>query len=436
MHLFDLLARLLDPLFLGKIWRLALVLHGLDRRAPLLKATSTILGRLKATIYTAHGLDSPISIIVSCLLDVDEADFTPTMRLGFHETLVILDRKINDENITMLQMWSTYARYFSTYHSKIIKRKPSHPRPQNSPRSQVKARKRKQSQTPPQERLKDYIYKDLLLHKFDRVWHKCYNEQYLPVNQWRGSDVCVLISQHYAYAAFWLCDAPYIAIQRAKDVIEDTKPSLNNHPVWSVKAMAFSVASKIIATYHQHRGEVDQSEEVLDDAIKTLSHGDNLCLSKAMSICLTLVSWRREREDLPGSQEAEMRLLAIQDSIQGLRKCPDCRPSLKYQGCFEENRANCRNCNKPASKKKRKVCQNCKSAGSSRRRVIRLKTELWTSHGLAPTAVSGSQESHENLPLRKDNLTSDQFSITGLPISLTVNDILRAIRNTGRVFSS
>lgn len=80
-----------DPLFLGKIWRLALVIHGLDRRAPRLQAASAVLGKLRVVCHSKYGSDSPISLILNCVVEVDEIDFRPTMRLGFRETLTILD---------------------------------------------------------------------------------------------------------------------------------------------------------------------------------------------------------------------------------------------------------------------------------------------------------------------------------------------------------
>ncbi|KAJ3549701.1 hypothetical protein NM208_g365 [Fusarium decemcellulare] len=316
----DVLVKLPDPLFLGKIWRLGLVLHGLDRRAPQLRAVYSILGRLRSVCIRLYGSDSPISAVLDCIVDVDETDFSPTMRLGFRETLAVLDHVVQDENIMMLSLWSTYAQYFSKTFVKVVKRKPANPTPQNAPKSPGRAAKRKASEAPPRERLKDHMQKDVLFLKFDQVWHECYDPRHLAPEKWRESDVCLRISHNYAYAAFWVCEKTWIGMKMAQRIIEDTRPWLKEHPVWSVKAMAFSVACKIISTTYQRSGRNDECEKVLADAIEVLSCGDDqTCHIKAMSICLTLVS-RRLRNVLSESGKLPEVLYNQAKGVSGMQE--------------------------------------------------------------------------------------------------------------------
>ncbi|RSM17155.1 hypothetical protein CDV31_004048 [Fusarium ambrosium] len=285
-----------DPLFLGKIWRLGLVLRGLDRRTPQLQAISTVLGRLRDICQGLYGVDSPISAILNCVVEVDEIDFTPTMRLGFRETLAIFDHNVQDENIMMLNLWSTYAQYFSKPYVKFVKRKSINATPDNPPRTVRGAARKQASETSPHERLRDHIQKDVLLFKFDQVWHECYDPQHLPPGQWRESDACIRISHYFAYAAFWVCEKTLIGMKLAHDIIRDTRDSVKTHPGLSVKTMAFGVACKIIATAHRRNGDIKKCEKALKDAIDVLSCGDQTSRIKAVDMCLTLVSWRLFKE--------------------------------------------------------------------------------------------------------------------------------------------
>ncbi|KAF4499525.1 subunit P of phosphatidylinositol N-acetylglucosaminyltransferase [Fusarium agapanthi] len=111
-----------DPLFLGKIWKLAMLFHGLGRRAPQLQALSIVLGRLKDNAYTRYGPENPVVDILDCILDVAETDFRLTIRIGFQATLKSLDDKVSDENIMTLNLWSTYAQYFCKSYVKPARR--------------------------------------------------------------------------------------------------------------------------------------------------------------------------------------------------------------------------------------------------------------------------------------------------------------------------
>lgn len=364
-----------DPLFLGKIWRLGLVLHGLDRRAPQLQAMLTVLGRLREICRRLYGNDSPVSAILNCIVEVDKVDFTPTMRLGFRETLATLDHHVQDENIMMLNLWSTYAQYFSKPYVKFVKRKSINATSHKPPRTARHAARKRASETSPQERLRDYIQKDVLLFKFDQVWHECYNPQHLSPEKWQESDACIRISYHFAYAAFWVCEKGLIGMKLAEDIIKDTRHSVKMHSGRSLKATAYSVACKIVATVHRRNEDINKCEKTLKDAIDILSCGDQTSRIKAMSLCLTLASWRREWRDLNGSQEAEERLLKIQGSIEGISICPGCRPSLKCDKCFE-NREDCLKCKIST----RKACRTCKNSCSRRRRTVNLRKELFNSY--------------------------------------------------------
>ncbi|KAM0547233.1 hypothetical protein ACHAPJ_010495 [Fusarium lateritium] len=300
-----------DPLFLGKIWRLGLVLRGLDRRAPQLHALSTVFERMRTDSYKIHGKDSPISVILDCIVDVDETDFTPTMRIGFQESLTVLDHKVSDENIMMLSLWITYHQYSSRTSVKVTKRKPVVTVQSQPPKSRAKAAKKKASEPPPEERLKDHMKKDILLLKFNKVRQDCFNAPSVPPQEQNLSNDCLLISHYYAYDAFWVCDEVWLGEQMAQDIINSTMFYVVAEPVWSNKAMAFSVACKRISTMHRKRGEIPRCESILMGAINALRSGDRTRRIRAMGMCLTLSSWRREWGDIPGSRGAEELLLEI-----------------------------------------------------------------------------------------------------------------------------
>lgn len=95
----------------------------------------------------------------------------------------------------MLNLWSTYAQYFSKPFVKVIKRKSIDAQVQNSPKTVHGAARKLAGETPPQERLRDHLQKDVLLHKFNQVWHGCYDPKHLPSSEWRESEACVRVSQ-------------------------------------------------------------------------------------------------------------------------------------------------------------------------------------------------------------------------------------------------
>lgn len=438
-HCLDALVRVPDPLFLGKVWRLALVLRGLDRRAPQLQAMSKVFKRLKGASFALQGKECPISLIINSLIDIDEVDFTATMGLGFRLSLILLDESVSDENIIMLQLWSTYAQYFCRVHVKSIKAKRKNSQrldqnPQNRPRSEIKASRLKYSAVQSQKFPAYDIEREVLFDKFLLVWHECYNIKHVPVKKWKTSDACILLSCYYAYAAFWVCNRPAEGEEEARFMREHTKCSLSAAPVWSIKAMAFGIASKVIATSHYNRREFHDGECALVEAIDILGEGDKFCLSRAISLCLTLASWRHKRKDQRGYQEAEQRLLALQDRIPGMNRCPNCRPSLKCQQCFEERAG----CNKCMQDTKRKVCRTCKNAGTRRRRVIDIQEEHWVGEPHRPLPDSRQRNIRDASLQRTQRTTraSRHFSITGLPPSLTFRDFLGAIQHIGRVLAS
>ncbi|KAH7198901.1 uncharacterized protein B0J16DRAFT_410355 [Fusarium flagelliforme] len=236
----------MDPLFLGQMWKLSLVLHGFDRRAPQLQAVSTVLGSMRLYSQIRHGRESPPVAILNCVLGVEEADFRTTMQLGFRESLKALEDKVIRKNMVLLKLWSTYAQYFCKPYVKPLLSTPAPP-----PKYSTKAARHCASVSEPHKRVRDHIQGDIMLLKFNQVWQQCYNPEKLPPSQWRQSSVCLRISHHYAYAAFWVCGEPDLAENMARNVIEHTQPDLTPHPVWNSSTMAFTVARKIIATIQQ-----------------------------------------------------------------------------------------------------------------------------------------------------------------------------------------
>ncbi|KAH8197456.1 hypothetical protein TruAng_008387 [Truncatella angustata] len=248
------------------------------------------------------------------------------MRLGFRVTLVVMDERINNENLLILQLWSTYVQYFSQDHVKSVKKKRKDTKerreqnPQNQPRSEAKALRLRNSALKSQDRLKDYIQKEVLWRKFLLVWNDCYNTNHLPLKEWRSSDACIRMSCYYSYACFWVCNQKLLGEESARDVLGYTESSVSQNPVWSIKAMAFGIAVKIIATSYHDRGEFCEGELVLENAIEKLSRGDEGCLNRAIGLCLTLGSWRHKRKDHAGYQDTEQQLLAIQSRIPGMKR--------------------------------------------------------------------------------------------------------------------
>ncbi|KAF5586329.1 subunit P of phosphatidylinositol n-acetylglucosaminyltransferase [Fusarium pseudocircinatum] len=282
-----------DPLFLGKIWKLAMLLHGLDRRAPHLQALSIVLGRLRDNAYTKYGPKNPVADILDCILDVAEADFRITIRIGFQATLKSLDDKISDDNIMTLNLWSTYAQYFCKPYVKPVKRKPLSSSPAPQPKTLTKTARKSASETPPYERLEDSIRSDILFLKFNQVWHECHNPERMSPELWRQSEACLRISHYYAYSAFWVCGKTIIAQKMAQDIIQDARPILASQAVWTSRAMAFTVASRISAGIHRKQIDFDNCETTLMQAIDLLRTGDNTCRMRAIGLCLTLSSWKQ-----------------------------------------------------------------------------------------------------------------------------------------------
>ncbi|RGP67946.1 hypothetical protein FSPOR_5607 [Fusarium sporotrichioides] len=286
----------IDPLFLGRIWKLALLLHSLDRRAPQLQAVSTIFGSMRVDLHIEGEHESPLSAILDCIIDVEEADFRSTMQLGFRETLKTLDHKLTEENMMVLKLWSTYAQYFCKQYTKSAKRKPLFSVPSSPTKSSIKAARQHASLSMPYERLRENIRSDIMLLKFNQVWQQCYNPEKMSPRLWRQSDICVCISHYYAYATFWVCGQTDLAQNMARNIVADTQPALTSHPVWNSKTMAFTAASKIIATAQHQEAEFGPCERTLMEAIGLLRTGDSICRIRAVGLCLTLSSWKRNWE--------------------------------------------------------------------------------------------------------------------------------------------
>ncbi|KAH7234660.1 uncharacterized protein BKA55DRAFT_543845 [Fusarium redolens] len=352
----------MDPLFFGKIWKLAMLLHGLDRRAPHLQAVSTVLGRMRDDSYTTYGPENPLADILDCILDVEETDFRITIRIGFQETLKTLDHKVSDENIMMLNLWSTYAQYFCKPYVKTVKRKPLSSSPtRQQPKSSIKAARKSASESPPYERLRENIRSDILLLKFKQVRQRCYSPEMIPPELWRQSDACVRVRHYFAYATFWVCGETVQAQDTARDIIQDT--SL----FW---LLILPGPAKLWLLLLQH-AEFSACERALMQAIGLLRTGDNICRIRAIGLCLTLSSWKREWGDIRGSQETDDLLLEIQREIEGSDMCQNCRPSLKCGAC-SRNQSNCLGCQST----RRRRCRTCKRAGQRRRNTIKARREL------------------------------------------------------------
>ncbi|KAI1043776.1 hypothetical protein LB505_012462 [Fusarium chuoi] len=361
----------MDPLFLGRIWKLAMLLHGFDRRAPHLQAVSTVLGRMRNDSYTIHGTENPVADILDCIMGVEEADFRITIRIGFQDTLKSLDDKVSDENILTLNLWSTYAQYFCKPYVKPVKRKPLSSSPAPQPKTLTKAKRKIASESPPYERLKDSIRSDILLLKLKQVRERCFSSEIISSEQWRQSDACVLVSHYYAYTAFWVCGETDEAAGMASHIIQQTQPVISTHPVWSARAMTFTVASRIRAADYRKQMEFRACESTLLQAIGLLRTGDNTCRIRAIGLCLTLSSCKREWGEVSSSQEIDQLLLEIQGEIEGYDMCQNCKPSLKCGEC-SRNRSNCLGC----QSSRRGRCRTCKRAGQRRRNTIKARREL------------------------------------------------------------
>ncbi|KAG5785896.1 hypothetical protein H9Q73_000477 [Fusarium xylarioides] len=332
----------MNPLFLGRIWKLAMLLHGFDRRAPHLQAVATVIGRMRNDSYTIYGPKNPVADILNCIMGVEEADFRITIQIGFQDTLKSLDDKVSDENIMTLNLWSTYAQYFCKPYVKPVKRKPLSSSPAPQPKTFTKAKRKSASESPPYERLRDSIRSDVLLLKLKQVRERCFNSERISSEQWRQSDACVRVSHYFAYTAFWVCGETDEAADMARDIIQQTQPIMASHPVWTSRAMAFTVASRIRAANYRKQMEFRACESTLLQAIGLLRTGDNTCRIRAIGLCLTLSSWKREWGEVQGSQEIDELLLGTQGEIEGYDMCQNCKPSLNVKRQDAEGAAHAR----------------------------------------------------------------------------------------------
>jgi hypothetical protein len=154
------------------------------------------------------------------------------------------------------------------------------------------------------------------------------------------------------------------------------------HPVWGPKAMALTIANQILSTTYRQCGKMTLCEQTLLGTINVLRSGDSTCCIRAMGLCLTLCSWRREWGDIAGSSEAESLLIQIQSQLRELDVCSECRSHLKCKG-WSLKRADCLGCQST----KRKMCRTCKGAGQRRRRTIKARKELISSSKLNTSDV-------------------------------------------------
>jgi hypothetical protein len=107
------------------------------------------------------------------------------------------------------------------------------------------------------------------------------------------------------------------------------------------------------------------------NTMNLLRTGDSTCRIRAISLCLTLSSWKRGWGDIEASLDIDAIIPQIQGDIEGIDICQDCKPSLKCKAC-SRNRSNCSGCQSTT----RKMCRTCKGAGQRRRKTIKTRQEL------------------------------------------------------------
>lgn len=242
------------PALIATIWRVCLRLLGVDSHIPQANAVQRLVG----LVQESQANSAALRLLASSLGQMDQADLRHALHIGYLKAIKTMTELIGDENIMVLEMASHYCKFFDTHH----------------------------------------LVRQTLIAKYEYVWHKTYEAHA------DGSRPTIAISYAYAYAAYYVFDCPYIAIDMAEK-LRDTAaghPHLANPPRWTIEAEAFAFASKTVAElYRQQVSRAETLTSVADEyakccasmqgAILKLESGDRECRTRAAMISRALNRW-------------------------------------------------------------------------------------------------------------------------------------------------
>lgn len=353
------------PSFIATFWRICLRLQSIHchipKAKPLDRLFSVLLNSQQKTIDTSNSNSdekpNPIYLLIDSLRHINREELRHVLRIGYVKTIMTLTQLIGDENIMVLDMLSFYCRFFATR----------------------------------------YLTRQTLIAKFEYVWHAIHSPPLSSPSPslhsaastaMEISPASVAITYSFAYAAYYVCDAPYLALgmaERLRNVVADHPHLAGFRAQWSLEAEAFSCCSLVVARIYRERvnqrtgggvggggrcPDADASDEFakccasIQGAITKLESGDRDCRTRAASSSRLLVLWLGEWGLLGEAREEERRAARIESSIAG-RMCRGCLRERYCRICevyiLEENadgpRSSCGRC-KPH--KFTRLCQKCK----------------------------------------------------------------------------
>jgi NAD-dependent oxidoreductase involved in siderophore biosynthesis len=287
------------PAFIVTFWRVCLRLLGVDTHIPQANAVSRLLSLVKES----QADNKAVSLLASSLSQIGQADLRHALRIGYLKAIKTMAELVGDENIMVLEMASYYCKFFDTH----------------------------------------YLVRQTLMAKYEYVWHMIHA---MHVD---GSRPAISISYAYAYAAYYVFDCPYVAIDMAEKLRNSAAahPHLADPPRWTLEAEAFAFASKTVAElYRQQISRADSLTSVANEygkccasmqgATLKLEKGDRECRTRAAMISTALNRWFVEWGLQQEADEEAVRTRRILDSIEGkmcvgcirVRYCRNCWPRV------------------------------------------------------------------------------------------------------------
>jgi len=340
------IGHLKHPGFIVYFWRLCLRLHGVDCHLPRIRP----LDRLFALLLECWpDRSSHVGLLVSSLRQVTRDELKHVLRIGYLKAIRTLTDLIGDENLIVLEMVSFYSRFFSA----------------------------------------KFVLCQALISKFQRVWYQIYSSATTTSPQPTSDEASkkIAIDYSYAYAAYYVCESPYLAFGIAENLRAATLPYLTEPVTWTAEVEAFSFASNAIAKIHRQyvrgfggisvaRNEFAKCCDAMRLAIEKLQAGDRECRTRATVLSRDLHRWLSEWKQNDQANEEIIRYRRIRDSIPG-NTCPACIRRRYCKGCseallqgitpgglgIEGPREGCRRCR---PKRFPSLCQKCELIGGKK----------------------------------------------------------------------
>jgi len=242
---------------------------------------------------------SPVSLLVASLSQIEPEHQRGALRIGYLKAIKTLVDLIGDENVMVLSMISFYSKFFATRH----------------------------------------LARQTLIAKFEYVWHQTHREISHDNNV---STASINVGFQFAYAAYYVVDAPYVAFGMAGRLRDAAvgHEDLVGFATWGLAAEAFVFASRVIAElYRQRVGKSGPLESTGDEygkccatlqgAIMLLANGDLECRIRAARFSRILNRWLMEWGMAQEAHDESLRSRQIEDSIPGKA----CRRCLRERYC-------------------------------------------------------------------------------------------------------